>query len=76
MGTIIDFIEGIRHECRKVVIKDTEKVFKIIKKGNFETEKFYDLLMEIRDNERDDALLGFISDKIIKEGKNGKCKRM
>ena len=43
------------------------QILKIMKKGSFQTEELYPLLMEVRDNERDDALLSLIEAMIEEE---------
>ena len=64
---IVKWINDVRTECKKVVKKDLEKVLKEIKKGNLEGRDFYSLIMEIRDNERDEALLSLIRKMILEE---------
>ena len=72
---IIKWIDDVRTECKKVVKKDLKQILKEIEKGKLEGN-FYSLLMEIRDNERDEALLSLVKEIILEENKNGKCKRM
>ena len=65
--TTLDWIKDVRKGCKKVLERDAEQVLKILKKGSFDTEKFYPLLMEIKDNERDDALLSLIEGMLEEE---------
>ena len=64
--TTLDWIKEVRKGCEKVLEKDAKSILGIMKKGKFETENLYPLLMEIRDNERDDALL-YLIEEMLKE---------
>lgn len=74
MQKVIDWIDEVREETKKILKSDAEKILKIVKKGKFETESFYPLLMEVRDNERDDALLSLIREMIVEELRKTKRK--
>lgn len=67
----LDWIKDVRKGCKDILEKDAKKILKIVKKGRFETEEFYDLLMEIRDNERDEALLSLFEEMIKEDENNG-----
>lgn len=58
--TTLDWIKDVRKGCKQVLERDASQILQIMKRGKFETEKLYPLLMEIRDNEREDALLSLI----------------
>ena len=64
--TTLEWIEEVRSECKKLLQIDIGKVLKNYNKGN--TEGNYALLEEIRDNERDDALLSLIQEMLKEEG--------
>ena len=67
MNETLKWIKDVRMGCKKVLKKDALQILKIMKKGSFQTEELYPLLMEVRDNERDDALLSLIEAMIEEE---------
>jgi predicted 2-oxoglutarate/Fe(II)-dependent dioxygenase YbiX len=62
----LNWIKEVREGCKKVILLDMEKIISEFKKGNTDTIKFNSLLQEVRDNERDDALL-FLIEKMLQE---------
>lgn len=66
MSKTLCWIKDVRNGCKKIIKTDLENIWKEIKKGNTEQTKFNLLLQEIRDNERDDALL-FLIEEMLKE---------
>jgi len=64
--TTLDWIKDVRKGCQDVLKKDAVKVLEFIKKGKFEAKALQDLLEEIKEQERDDALLSLIQ-KMLEE---------
>lgn len=58
MNKTLDWIKEIREGNQKVMKQDLEKVLKNFEGG--QTEGNHSLLEELRDNEREDALLSLI----------------
>jgi len=67
MKEVLKWIDDVIKGCQKTIKKDLEEIMKELKKGNFEYNKFHLLLSEIRDNERDSALLSLIKEIILEE---------
>ena len=61
---ILKWIKEVREGCKKVIKIDLEKVMKEMKKGNYDKSSFAGLVQELRDNERDDALLSLIEEML------------
>ncbi len=72
---ILKWIKDVREGCKKVIEQDGREIFKIMKKGHFETETLYKWLMEVRDNEREDALLSLIQGMLEEEIKLKEVKK-
>lgn len=72
MREIIKWIKDVRKECKRIIKIDLEKIMKEMKKGNWDNKIFHSLLTEIRDNERDEALLSLIEEMILEEIKSKK----
>ena len=77
MSKTLDWIKEVREGCQKVIEKDLETIMKEFKKGNFEKSSFASLVQEVRDNEREDALLSLIQamleedDALEQQGETG-----
>ncbi len=61
---LLNWISDVREGCRRIIEKDTGEIIDVYNKGNWENQKFALLLQEIRDNERDDALLELFEEKL------------
>jgi hypothetical protein len=70
MSKTLDWIKEVREGCKKVILLDVEKIISEFKKGNTDTIKFNSLIQEVRDNERDDALLFLIEKMLSEENKD------
>jgi hypothetical protein len=71
----IDWINEVRGSCNKIIKEDLEKCEKLLKQGkglenSSSLGNYFNLLQEIRDNERDYALLGLIEKMFIEEINN------
>jgi len=67
MNKILDWIKEVREGSQKTIRIDLEKVMNDFKRGNYDKSSFAGLVQEIRDNERDDALLCLIEEMIKEE---------
>jgi hypothetical protein len=70
MNRLLDWIKEVKEGCYKVIKEDIEKVMKDMEKGNWDRRGFAGLVVEIRDNERDFALLELI-EKMVNEEVGG-----
>jgi len=71
--TTLEWIKDVRTETRKIIERDARKLTEMLKKGNWDNSNYRALFEEIRDNERDDALLSLVQgmleeDKLVKSG--------
>lgn len=67
MNNILNWIKEVRRECQKIIERDLNKIVIERKKGNMFETKYFFLLDEIREQERDNNLLSLIQEMIEEE---------
>lgn len=65
--TLLEWIKDVRVGCKKIIEIDIKKIMKLVKGGNLDKSEFHLLFSELRDNERDDALLSLIQRMLEEE---------
>jgi len=70
MSKTLDWIKDVRKGHEKVLMQDAGNVLKIIEKKEFESKTLLALLDEIKEVERDDALLSLVQAMLEEDIRN------